>query len=134
MLTLPVIAVTRLAHRQMGAISRRAARVISSDGWFVLRSRRLRIELGSVTRVMMRLKNWLVLPATRSGQGYHGAGKCQHLCLLIITRRSLLPVAQAATTASVLLAAMTFQPVSDAIRVRLGVFEIVVVESFADRA
>src|SRR6185503_3853505 len=113
-----VIAVTRLAHRQTDAISHRAAPVINSGAWFVLPSRRLLIELGSVTRVMMLLKSWLARPVTRSEQDSHGAGKCQHLCLLIITRRSELPVAQAATTASGPLAAIISQPVSDATEVR----------------
>ena len=57
MLTSLVLAAILQTRRRMGATSHRAARVISSDASFALRSRQRRIEWVSVTPVMMRLRS-----------------------------------------------------------------------------
>ena len=60
MLTSRVLAVTRLTHRRTGAISRRAAPVISLGVWFALQSRHGLFELGLVMQITMRLRSWVV--------------------------------------------------------------------------
>src|ERR1051326_170043 len=65
MRTSRVLVVTRLMLRQYTPTSHRAAPATNSDVLFALRSKRLRIELASVTPVTMRLRSWRVLPVTR---------------------------------------------------------------------